>query len=80
LRDFLLHASAILALTASGLPAAAAEPDFYAGRHIQLLIGFSSGGGYDAYARLLARHLADIFQAIRRSFRRTCRAPAACAP
>lgn|SRR5262249_55354334 len=56
LRNFLLHASAILALTVSGLPAAA-EPDFYAGRNIQLLIGFSSGGGYDAYARLLARHL-----------------------
>src|SRR5262245_25289907 len=38
-------------------PAAAAEPDFYAGKTIQLLIGFSAGGGYDIYARTLARHM-----------------------
>ena len=36
-----------------------AEPveDFYRGRTINILIGFSAGGGYDLYARLLARHL-----------------------
>jgi tripartite-type tricarboxylate transporter receptor subunit TctC len=38
-------------------PAVAAEPDFYAGKTIQLLIGFSAGGGYDIYARTLARHM-----------------------
>lgn len=31
--------------------------DFYRGRNITLVIGFSVGGGYDLYARLLARHL-----------------------
>ncbi len=31
--------------------------DFYAGRELRLLIGYSAGGGYDTYARLLARHL-----------------------
>jgi tripartite-type tricarboxylate transporter receptor subunit TctC len=31
--------------------------DFYRGRSITLVIGFSAGGGYDLYARLLARHL-----------------------
>jgi tripartite-type tricarboxylate transporter receptor subunit TctC len=30
---------------------------FYAGRAVNLVIGFSPGGGYDAYARVLARHL-----------------------
>jgi len=35
----------------------AAQPDFYAGKSIQLLIGFSAGGGYDIYARTLARHM-----------------------
>jgi tripartite-type tricarboxylate transporter receptor subunit TctC len=30
---------------------------FYEGRQINLVIGFSPGGGYDAYARVLARHL-----------------------
>ena len=36
-----------------------AEPvaDFYAGKSIALSIGSSAGGGYDLYARLLARHL-----------------------
>ncbi len=31
--------------------------DFYKGRSISLLIGFSVGGGYDLYARHLARHI-----------------------
>ena len=31
--------------------------DFYRGRNVTLVIGFSVGGGYDLYARLLARHL-----------------------
>jgi tripartite-type tricarboxylate transporter receptor subunit TctC len=31
--------------------------DFYRGKSITLAIGYSVGGGYDLYARLLARHL-----------------------
>jgi tripartite-type tricarboxylate transporter receptor subunit TctC len=31
--------------------------DFYKGRNVQLVIGYSVGGGYDAYARLLARYI-----------------------
>jgi tripartite-type tricarboxylate transporter receptor subunit TctC len=31
--------------------------DFYKGRSISLVIGYSVGGGYDAYARLLARYI-----------------------
>jgi tripartite-type tricarboxylate transporter receptor subunit TctC len=31
--------------------------DFYKGKNIDLQIGYSVGGGYDLYARLLARHL-----------------------
>ena len=38
-------------------PVAAAETDFYSGKTIQVLIGFSAGGGYDIYARTLARHM-----------------------
>jgi tripartite-type tricarboxylate transporter receptor subunit TctC len=30
--------------------------DFYKGRNISMIIGYSVGGGYDAYARLLARY------------------------
>src|SRR2546430_540959 len=39
-------------------PASAAEPeDFYKGKTVSLVIGYSVGGGYDAYGRLVARHL-----------------------
>ena len=31
--------------------------DFYKGKNVDLYIGYSVGGGYDLYARLLARHL-----------------------
>ncbi len=31
--------------------------DFYTGRTINMMVGFGPGGGYDLYARLLARHL-----------------------
>jgi len=50
-------AAAILALTA--VAGAAGVDDFYKGpgRNISLIIGYSVGGGYDAYARLLARFL-----------------------
>jgi tripartite-type tricarboxylate transporter receptor subunit TctC len=33
------------------------EADFYNGRTVQLMIGYSAGGGYDTYGRTLARHL-----------------------
>jgi tripartite-type tricarboxylate transporter receptor subunit TctC len=44
-----------LALPAAGQAQSAA--DFYKGKSIELLIGYSGGGGYDVYARLLARHM-----------------------
>lgn len=31
--------------------------DFYKGKQITIYVGFAPGGGYDAYARLLARHM-----------------------
>jgi tripartite-type tricarboxylate transporter receptor subunit TctC len=45
-----------LALLAHG--ALAATPaEFYKGRTVSLIVGFSPGGGYDLYARVLARHM-----------------------
>jgi tripartite-type tricarboxylate transporter receptor subunit TctC len=35
----------------------AAAADFYRGKQVNLIVGFGPGGGYDIYARLLARHL-----------------------
>ena len=34
-----------------------AVADFYRGKTIRLVVGFSAGGGYDQYSRLIARHL-----------------------
>jgi tripartite-type tricarboxylate transporter receptor subunit TctC len=43
-------------LTFGGVAAAADVADFYKRTNVSLAIGFSAGGGYDAYARLLARY------------------------
>jgi hypothetical protein len=43
---------------APALPAYAQTPaEFYRGKTLDLYIGTSVGGGYDAYARMLARHM-----------------------
>ncbi len=51
-----LGVAVALALIAPPASAAGVE-DFYRGKNLSLLIGYSVGGGYDAYARLLARYL-----------------------
>jgi tripartite-type tricarboxylate transporter receptor subunit TctC len=45
------------ALAMFGAHSAGAQDDFYSGKTISMLIGFSSGGGYDLYGRTLARYL-----------------------
>src|ERR687889_196679 len=42
---------------ATGPAAAQSRGEFYAGKTINIIVGFSPGGGYDRYARLLARSL-----------------------
>lgn len=36
---------------------AIAQTDFYQGKTIRIIVGFSPGGGYDALARMLSRHM-----------------------
>jgi tripartite-type tricarboxylate transporter receptor subunit TctC len=36
---------------------AKAVADFYRGKTVRIIVGFSAGGGYDAYSRAIARHL-----------------------
>jgi tripartite-type tricarboxylate transporter receptor subunit TctC len=44
-------------LIAAGLPARAdSVSDFYHGKQVTITVGSAAGGGYDAYARLVARH------------------------
>jgi hypothetical protein len=48
----------VAALVATGTPALAQSPaDFFKGKTIEVYIGTSAGGGYDAYARILSRHM-----------------------
>ena len=50
--------AALLALALACAPARAdAVSDFYKGKSIQLVLGYGPGGGYDVYARLVARYL-----------------------
>jgi tripartite-type tricarboxylate transporter receptor subunit TctC len=46
-------------LAAAGASPASAESveDFYKGRQVSLIVGSGTGGGYDGYARLVARHI-----------------------
>ena len=48
--------SALALVVVAGLAGAAGVEDFYKGRNVTLVIGYSVGGGYDAYARLLGRY------------------------
>ena len=49
---------ALAALIFIGAGARADEvADFYKGRQVSVIVGYGTGGGYDVYGRLLARHL-----------------------
>ena len=51
----LLALAALFAFLGAG--GADSVSDFYKNRSVSLVIGYSVGGGYDAYARLLARYI-----------------------
>lgn len=53
-------AAAALACLALTMPAAQAQTaeSFYKGKQVRLIVGSGSGGGYDTYSRVLARHMA----------------------
>jgi tripartite-type tricarboxylate transporter receptor subunit TctC len=53
-----IGALALVGLWLSWLPAAAQTPaEFYKGKQISIYVGFTAGGTYDLYARVLARHI-----------------------
>ncbi len=49
----------LVALLAAGAANVRAESaaEFYKGKQVVLIVGYAPGGGYDVYARLVARHL-----------------------
>jgi tripartite-type tricarboxylate transporter receptor subunit TctC len=56
-RPAITSLAAALTLSSAALPASAQE--FYKGKTISIIVGFSPGGLYDLTARVLARHLGD---------------------
>src|SRR3954465_1716656 len=49
-------AAALLVLWSSG-PAFGQSGDIFAGKALQIIVGLGAGGGYDLWARSLARHI-----------------------
>src|ERR687892_1994789 len=47
----------VLAMLAALAVAPAVQAQYYAGKTVTIVVGYKTGGGYDATARLLARHL-----------------------
>ena len=53
-----LFAFLLLSTASTGAQsAAAAEQEFYRGKTIRIIVGFAAGGGFDVYARAIARNL-----------------------
>ncbi|MEA3024790.1 MAG: hypothetical protein QOF91_75 [Alphaproteobacteria bacterium] len=50
-------ASGVIVLALAFPAHAQSVEEFYRGRSITILVGFTAGGGYDLYARLLGRHM-----------------------
>jgi tripartite-type tricarboxylate transporter receptor subunit TctC len=59
MRFGILVATTLAAMSSGTMTAAQAQnpADFYKGRNVELQIGYSVGGGYDVYARLIGRFI-----------------------
>jgi tripartite-type tricarboxylate transporter receptor subunit TctC len=57
LNAIFLRSATVAGLILLGVPPEATADDFYAGKTIRVTVGFSAGGGYDTYARAIARHM-----------------------
>jgi tripartite-type tricarboxylate transporter receptor subunit TctC len=52
-----IAAPLLLAIYGPGVARAQIAPDYYKGKSVDIIVGYETGGGYDVYARLLARHM-----------------------
>src|SRR5262247_209581 len=53
----LLTLSTLAIVLAAGGGTARAQPSFYEGKTVRLVVGFAPGGGFDTYARVISRHM-----------------------
>ncbi len=56
-RRISIACAAVLLLASLGNVAAQSPAEFYKGRNLDLYIGYSVGGAYDLYARVIGRHM-----------------------
>jgi len=56
-RFLFLISTLILSVLALHQDRALAQANFYEGKTIRMIVGFTAGGGYDAYTRTLSRHM-----------------------
>ena len=57
-----MRAALLLIVASATSPSSASSDDvadFYRGKSITMIVGYSSGGGYDIYARTIARYIGD---------------------
>jgi tripartite-type tricarboxylate transporter receptor subunit TctC len=57
LKTFWALLAAIVVASTLNLTSSFAAAPFYEGKSIRVIVGYSAGGGYDAYARVLGRHM-----------------------
>lgn len=55
--NLLLRVMAVAGTVAFFAASSDAKEDFYKGKMIRIIVGFSAGGGFDAYSRAMARHM-----------------------
>ena len=53
----LLLLSCLMTVASGDWKTAHAQSNFYEGKTIRLIVGFTAGGGYDAYTRTIGRHM-----------------------
>jgi tripartite-type tricarboxylate transporter receptor subunit TctC len=57
LATIMVLAAVLMAALAVPLASAQEKQGFFRGKQINLIVGYGPGGGYDSYARLIARHI-----------------------
>jgi tripartite-type tricarboxylate transporter receptor subunit TctC len=50
-------AATVLAVVPAAMAWAQSPAEFYKGKNVDLMVGYSAGGGYDVYARMLGRYI-----------------------
>jgi len=60
---WILSAALVLMVAASAARAQDAERAYFNGKTVRLVVGYGPGGGYDAYARMIAPHLSKALGA-----------------